>query len=347
MTDQNVDPSIRLIHTTDVQKYKNCRLQWEFSSPLRRNLRPFRINPNFTFGTAWHSGLEAYYDPKQSSRSIEHAKEAFSHSLKEWFAAIDNPDIEVENDYTDFMDLGSGMLDHYGEFAVANDRFTVLWVEETFLIPIPGVEKALYTLKPDAVVADDKDRVWVMEHKSASKLPVDTEYLLMDAQCGSYILGVQVAKDIKVEGVIYNIARKKAPTPMRVLKDGSLSVDKRTDITYDYAKRQILEYHTSLAEADKDVVIPWEKYVEFLEAKKNNAFFYRENVRRNAREIEILEKMISIEVKEMLTPELLIYRNPNRFNCSGCAFIAPCLGLYEGADVELMLSTNYELNDYR
>lgn len=338
---QDVTP--RLIHTTDREKYKRCRVLWDFSSPLRRNLAPFRINPNFTFGTAWHAGLEAYYDPKQSSRDINHAKEAFADSLNKWFKAIENPDIEDEAQYGDSMVLGMGMYDHYGTFAQKTDRFTVLWVEEAFQIPIPGIENALYTLKPDAVVADDKDRVWVMEHKSADAIPKETDYLLMDEQCGSYIWGVQVAKGIKVEGVLYNIARKKVPGKMTVLKSGALSVDKRTDTTYAYAKAQIIEHHKDEAE------VPWPKYVDFLDLKRDGEshFFYRENVRRNRREIDTIPKMIALEVREMLSPDLPIYRNPNRFNCSGCAFIAPCLGRYEGADVELMLSTNYRPSDYK
>ena len=322
----------QLIHTTDRMVFKSCRMKWDFTSSLRRNLQSPRAGTALTFGTAWHAGLESYYDPRHGERDIERAKHALSESLKLWFMGLPSPSTEDEMEYDEGRMLGLQMLDNYGEYARKHDRFNVLWVEQAFEIPIPGTSLR-YSLKPDAVVEDFSNRIWVMEHKSADKLPDNTEYLLMDEQCGSYIWGVQQAKGIRAEGVLYNIARKRVPGKLKVLKNGNLSTDKRTIISYDAAKAQIIGHYGSIPP-------DYQEYLEYLQGKAEQ-FFYRENVRRNAREIEYLAKMIAVEANEMTDPNIAIYRNPNRFNCSGCAFVGPCLSKYEGGDYEGMLKGNY------
>jgi hypothetical protein len=245
--------------------------------------------------------------------------------------------VEDEEAYVEGLDLGMGMMEHYLRFAKVNDNFRVLAVEKQMLIDVPGHD-AVYTLQPDAVIEDEHNRVWIMEHKTAAQLPTQTDYLLMDEQCGSYLWGLFESTGIRAEGVLYNIARKAVPTPMRTNQNGLLSLDKRVSTTYDYAKAQITVHH-----ANKHQPVPWNHYRGFLDylRGKGEKFFFRENVRRNMREIGILAEMISLEVGDMLNPELPIYRNPSKFNCGNCSFMGPCLALYEGSDFEDILEHNY------
>lgn len=326
------DYSLPPIHTTDRQAFKSCRLRWDFTSNLRRNLQPEKHVNWLTFGTAWHAGLEAYYDPKYDSRDIARAKEAFLLNLQTSFYKNESPSVEDQEEYEDNKALGIGMLEGYLTFAKANDRFNVLWVEEAFLVPIEGVANP-YSLKPDMVVEDFQNKVWIWENKSADKLPENTEYLLMDEQVGGYMLGILKAKGIACAGTIYNIARKKLPSPIKVLQNGNLSKDKRITTTYERAKAQVLDHYG-------EIPADFNPFLEHLQGQRN-PFFYREAVRRNRRELAFLDKMITVESKEMLDPDVLIYRNPNRFNCSGCAFVGPCLTYYEGGDVETILEANY------
>jgi hypothetical protein len=327
------------IHTTDRTTFKVCRLKWFFSSPLRMGYQPIKAQPALSFGTAWHKGMAAYYG---GNREIGQAIDALQRSINGWYKEIENPTAEEDEEFADSLELGVGMLEHYGSFAPKHDDFEVLWVEKTFLIDIPGVE-APYSLTPDAVVRDRFGRHWIMEHKTAASLPTDTDYLAMDEQCGSYILGLKLATGIQAEGVIYNIARKKLPQPMMTLKDGHLSVKKAVDTTYDYALRQIDEHY------GESVNVYMPMYAEFLERlqMKGERFFLRESIRRSRREIEILQDSIVKESSEMLNPELPIYRNPSKFACGNCPYVGPCLAVYEGADWESMLKDNYVKEDRR
>ena len=355
-----VGTDIRLplyVHTTDRQRFKNCRLAWHFTSNLRLNLEPISTGKALMFGTAWHAGLEAYYDPEQPKRDIELAKAEFSRSVNRWYAGIERPSDDETDIYNESLLLGRGMLDHYGEYAAVNDRFKVIAVEKHILVPLgievpcssmihhpdrsglckecddTGKRPLVYTLKLDGLVEDFNGRIWIVEHKTADKMPDNTDYLLMDDQCGSYLWGVEQELGFMPEGVLYNIAWKRTPTKLKTLKNGNLSSDKRIVTTYDYAKRQIEAHYGSVPE----------DFVPFLETRKGeNRFFYRENIRRNAQEIHFLADRIIDEAMEMVNPSLPMYRNPNRFNCSSCAFVGPCLSWGEGGDYELMLKGNYQ-----
>lgn len=331
----------RQIHTTDRQLFKTCRLKWFFSSPLRLGYQPAKAHPALSFGTAFHAGMAAYYG---GERSIEEAIAALRESIDGWYSKISNPTTDDDEEYANEIEMGLGMLEHYAAYAPTVDDFEVLWVERTFKVDVPGVD-APYSLTPDAVVKDRHGRVWIMEHKTADKLPGDnTDYLLMDEQCGAYILGLKLATGIEAEGVIYNIARKKLPTPMKVLKGGHLSTDKRYLTTYDYATKQIEEHYGDSASVLMEM---YAEYLEYLKGKGMDDFFFRMPVRRSKQEIAYLEKSIAIESAEMLNPELPIYRNPSKFTCGSCAFTGPCLAMYEGGDWELMLKGNYEVKDTR
>lgn len=316
--------------------FKRCRLRWHFSSPLRLNLAPIKTVPPLMFGSAVHAALESYYNPNEM-RNPERAVASFVSFLNEWYTGLRAPSVEDDELYDESMLLGTGMLEHYFMYQAPQDDFEVLAVELPFEVPIEGTDR-MYAGKIDGVIRDKHGRVWVLEHKTADRILDNTEYLLMDEQCGSYLWALRQLPEFAgehIEGVLYNILRKKIPTPMAELKNGGLSTDKRTDTTFQYASSQIRQYYEG--------TIP-NRYVAYLEMlqQKGNRFFYREPVRRNEREIEYLGKMIALEASEMTNPDIAIYRNPTSGNCNYCSFVGPCLALYGGDDYQTMLDTNYE-----
>lgn len=309
-------------------------MQWSFASPLKRGLAPVKAQPPLLFGSAIHAALESFYDPQYDTRDPHRALAAFDAYMEAWYNSLDGPGPEDDEQYESMLRLGKGMLDHYFRVQAPQDDFEVLWVEREYIIPIEGVPNAVYTFKPDGLLRDKSGRYWIFEHKTADKLYENTDYLLMDEQCGSYIKGLELAEGISIEGVLYNVLRKKVPTPLKVLKNETLSRDMRTDTTYEYAKAQIKAYYEGL--------IP-NAYQDFLEhvRGKGNTFFYRENVRRNPRELDFLWESVKAQAREMLDPNTPIYRNPSKSNCGYCAFVGPCLAIGEGSDHESMLATNY------
>lgn len=318
------------VHTSDRVKYRSCRLQWDFSSPLRRNLEPRKAKVYLSFGQCMHRALQAYYDPT-TPRDLMLARRAFLAALNEWAKKLGDMDSEDEQEYNESYALGLAMIEHYAEWAYANDNFGVEWVEQAYEVPIPGLDIP-YGFKPDGLARDLNGRYWILEHKTTSKMPSHFDWLQMDDQPGSYIWGLRRAEGIKVEGVIYTFLRKKAPTPLRELKNGLLSVDKRVDTTFELAAKQIAQHHG-------EIPPDYNELLEYLRGK-GNTFFIRETVRRNAIEIDNLERSIIMEAKEM-TSNPQIYRNPTQVNCGSCSFVAPCIATYEGSDVKTLLEGNY------
>lgn len=327
-------PSTNAIHTSDRLSYRTCRLRWHFSSPIRLNLQPRKSKHYLTFGSAIHKGLEAYYEPS-SPRSLDLAQVAFRGYLDDWRKSLGQMDPEDEVEYTEALATGLAVLEHYASWAATEDDFEVVWVEKEFQVSIPGLEIP-YAFKPDGLLIDKHGRYWIDERKTNDKMPTNLDWLLMDDQPGSYIWGVQTALDIKIEGVQYTFIRSKAPQPLRELKSGLLSLDKRVDTTYEYAIKQIRDHYN---EVPSD-------YADLLQhlKDKGNTFFMREKVRRNANEIANLERSIIVEAQEM-TSDPNIYRNPSRINCGSCPFVAPCIATYEGGDVQTLLGSGYHVRE--
>lgn len=343
---QNASPSIATVHTSDRSTFKKCRLQWHFSSPLRLNLEPIRAKQPLTFGTAVHKGLEVYYDPSRDSRSPQAAVKAFDAELTSWLASLPNPDPEDYTNFEEMLGLGYDMLEYYCKWAAKHDKEyfdVVLAVEEKFDFVFPVLNKpehdydeVHYAGKLDGLVQDKHGRYWIMEHKTAQQLPSNTEYLLMDDQCGSYILAYLETKGIHVEGIIYNILRKKAPVPLKRNKNGLFSVDKRQDTTYELAETAFLKEYGEIPEYGLE-------FMDMLKDKGEN-FILRETVHRNSKEIQALKTSISMEIDDMLgNPH--IYRTPNSFNCGNCSFVGPCIAYFEGGDVDVMLHGGYKEKD--
>jgi hypothetical protein len=346
------------IHTTDRARFKRCRLQWYFESPLQLNLTPIRAKPALTFGTAIHEGLEAYRDPEKNEKwqgNIGRAKQALTSHLEKWLLSFgDEPEEEIEEEYRGHDALGRGMLEHYAETPVVGgidlSKFQFVWVEKEFKVditdklralgtPIPEGVRVLFSFKPDGMVKDEKGKLWLVEYKTTSKRPSDnTDYLLLDDQCGSYLWGIHEQEGITVQGIIYDMLLKKIPPQVKILKSGLPSTDKRQDTTYGIAVTQLAQMF-----GGKEKIPP--DYREFLQHlyEKGNTFFFRDQVRRNPEEIEMVGKSILAEAKDMLSNPA-IYRNPSRYNCSGCAFVAPCIAMYEQGDYQTMLDGLYVKN---
>lgn len=327
------------IHTTDRSIFKTCRQRWDFSSPLRMNLEPVRNKPALSFGTAYHEGLASYYSPANTKRDIDEGKDAFGQNLKRWYESLgEEPSEEDTQQYEEQYELGLGMLDEYASWAKANDQFEPVWVEKEYHIPltIPGYDgEVVYSFKPDGLAVDRNDKIWILEHKSTAKVVDNTDYLMLDDQVGSYLAGIKIAEKLKVEGCIYTMHRKKVPVDLRrLVKGGGFSKDLRQDTTYTKAVAQLK------AEYGENIPQLYEEFLQHL-YNKGNTFFQRDIVRRNADEIEKVWESILLEIQDMIEP-VSIYRNPSRWNCSNCSFVAPCIATYDSrADREMILNGMY------
>jgi len=244
-------------------------------------------------------------------------------------------------------ELGIGMLKYYKKFAEAvDDEYfeEVVETEKSFTIPIKTPEGNLswgrYSGTIDGIVKDELGQYWLLEHKTASR--ISTDHLPLDEQIVRYIWAAQEEYGLKLEGVIYNIIRKKIPKEPKELKSGGLSKSKSISTTWSKYKKSLIEYY-----GGKDNV-PWDEYEDVLESLEDGwkDFYYRKRIRKSQAEIENIKRRTYIEYKQMRNAKEF-YPTPNR-NCMwDCDFRHVCIEMNNGTDVEFMLEEMYEERERR
>lgn len=135
------------IHTSERKSYRACRRRWDWI--FRDSLYPFMTAKPLEFGTAFHLGMETYYDPKMwnapRATMAEYAVTKFvekCESQRKAFleqSAVPYLEADVKEDYDERVELGKGMLRHY--FQNIAPGIDVGWkpikVEVAFMVPIP------------------------------------------------------------------------------------------------------------------------------------------------------------------------------------------------------------------
>lgn len=332
------------VHTTDRTQFKWCRQRWDFASNLRMNLEPRATITPLWFGTGIHLALANYYDPQFEERSIERARASFNKFCDDWRVerALEGQlDPERETWLKEQRTLGLGMLSNYFGWARkhdAEDFDEVIWVEQVFDIPIPGMPGVSYRFRVDGLVRQS-NRIYVLEHKTTAQFAESSEWLSMDDQCGSYLWGIREATGVEADGVIYNSLKKKSPKHLTELSKGGLSINKQQDTTFETALADIRAYYGT-----HKIPAYYHNYLRYLRDVKEDNFVHREVVRRNRNELNHLGESMRFEVMDMLNNPS-IYRSPSRINCGNCPFVAPCIAKWEDADWRAILAANYQERD--
>jgi hypothetical protein len=149
---------------------------------------------------------------------------------------------------------------------------------------------------------------------------------------------------IDIAGFIY-FEQKKAypvePEPNKHRRLGRLFSVNRQQIT------DATLYEETVKELDPEAYEQglYEEHIEWL--KLNGGRFhasYREY--RNQEELHQCWINIWNEASDMVDPNLRIYPNAGRFNCTNCAFRQPCLEQNSGGDYMYALETMFEKRRY-
>lgn len=134
------------IHTSERKSFRACRRRWDWI--FRDNLYPYMTAKPLEFGTAFHYGMEKYYDPEtwnwprdvvgeyaiqQFVKKCNEQRQAF---LKQ--EAVPYLEEDVQADYNERVELGVGMLRYYfTHIAPQQDRgWTPVKVEVAFMVSI-------------------------------------------------------------------------------------------------------------------------------------------------------------------------------------------------------------------
>jgi hypothetical protein len=262
------------------------------------------------------------------------------------------------------VDLIEGMLDHYITWVTqdrglwTDDNLEFIAMETEFKVPIRTPTgrvstKVLLAGRFDGLVKrKDNGTFWLWETKTTRSIDQLTRTLDNDMQAGVYVWAAQEIFGEKIQGVLYNIMRKKVPTPPRALNNGMLSQDKRIDTTLFGYWDAIKSNHpgwTTVTEEGEIVFTEEGKEISLYEygdmlrhlKDKGNKFFARVPIRRTPAELDTLMEDIHYISLEMTNPNVRIYANPAWNTCTFCSFRAPCLALNAGADYESILNIEY------
>jgi len=365
-----------IIRTSDRINFKSCRQAWNYGSKLRRNMEPVRLPAPLDFGTAVHAGLQTYYDPNTWSwdRDLVQTAALSAFGRTNWngltrYEELRGPDELLRIEFIEREKLGLGMLKNYFAYSREHDKFTPMYVEVEFEVPIPvppglslpsGFSRdengdltklnedldyvpVVYQGRIDLVIIDEHGNYWIDDHKTAGQIRADVlAHLEMDEQMKSYVWAIQKQLGVKVKGVIYNELYKGIPEPPamnKVQRKGRwYSVNMSQDTSYDLYKKTVMEEDTAAYEAGL-----YDTMLAFL-LNQGNKYFRRSSVMYNDFELEFLGHQICLEAIDMLSNPL-IYPNPSRFKCGYCMFRAPCLANMDGSDESFVLNEMYTNRD--
>lgn len=327
---------------SELRQFRRCRKEWDYGSSTRKNLEPKRPNRHLFLGKAFHKAIEAYY---MNNRSKQEAGDKFAEWTNDRIGEIQEEsnglwDEELE-EIKDQVELGNSMIEQYIKWAEEHDDpyfDEVIDMEIEFTVDIPGTDHQ-YTGIGDGLVRDSHDRLWLKEYKTATSMSRKTNNLQLDEQSLSYLWGVSKELDKEIEGVLYRVVRKKAPTEITENKTGGLSKRKVVN-TYENYRNRLIEYYGSEDE------VPWNEYESVLNyyEQQDNPFVSQERLRRNEHEIEDIEQRISTLAKEVDRADQndIIYKNPGNHCEDICAFKDLCVAGQRGDDTDFLVEQNYQ-----
>ena len=311
------------IRTSDRGYFKKCRQLWDLTSRIRQDWEPIQRYPAFDFGTAIHAGLEAYYKP-ETWGDLPTMRSNACAAFRESFAALQKivkvGDLEFELRFQDDIQLGIDMLEYYFTWAPKQDHFKPVFTEIEFEVPIPGLGVP-YQGRIDLVVEDEYG-YWIADHKSCKQFG-DSSWLALDDQCSSYAWSLRQQLGLEIRGVIYNQLRKKPPAPPKLLKNGTFSVNRQQDTSFEVYLRTLRQHG-----------IDPHYYRDILLYLKRNPKEYvrRTKISYNNDILDKVSERIQKEARDMIDPDIQIYPSPSPINCNGCRFFAPCLQIQEGRE---------------
>lgn len=204
---------MRYLHASEITTYSVCPRMYRYTYVDR--YAPKVTNHKLFLGSGVHAGLAAYYsDPWRSPQvGLDAYTKWVSKKMEEML-----PDMtpEEQEQFDADARLGAKMLSAYFDWARAHDTFEVVTVEQEFETPVwkPNGKPARGIRHKgtfDGIARDVYGRLWLMEHKTYSQVPSESE-LRLDAQAGYYLVAAQqLFPNESVQGVIYTILRKVDP----------------------------------------------------------------------------------------------------------------------------------------
>lgn len=179
---------------SELKTWRTCRQMYHYK--YRENLEPRLKSLALKRGAWMHSLLEAYYKGEDWRKTHQELVDQFNELLE-----------EEKEYYGDLPGECEYLMNLYEE--TYNDK--PILVEHKFeKFPISPSSKVLLRGRIDLVIEDPQRGIWLVEHKTASRIPNEDERLV-NPQVALYIPVVERILGTKVQGVLWNYIRTKIP----------------------------------------------------------------------------------------------------------------------------------------
>ncbi len=307
--------------------FRRCRRAWDLGARERQDYEPIEPATVFDFGEAIHDALDVYYFPGmwEWNRAIVRpiAVAGFEKSMRRQRAAYaQTRDLSAEQvrDWDQHLELGTGVLERYFDWALEVDRFTPIQVRAQFDINVPDPAdpdsglitpdgRALqYRVRIDLAVIDDHELYWLVEHRiSTGPQWPDLDQLRLDEQALTRSWAWQLHFLAKLEGTIHNELRADPPDPVQAPEVAVRAIPGSGGII----------------------------------TQRDTGTFRRTHIPRTELEIERRGVAVARETQEMTDRSLPIYPNPSWEHCARCAYRPPCLAISQGLDERPILEASY------
>lgn len=205
--------ALTIVSYSELDTYRQCPLKHQLAY-LQRWTRPNQEGSALDKGTLYHAVLEAHYRTiwaaqRELGRRVHASEEAdiLAACRQAVRPLLSNPVTGTQTETQVLIEwMYQGHVQRYG----ADRDWLILGVEDNRLMPLlaeSGRTSPTYRLKMkiDLIVKDRQSDVWIVDHKTCSRLPNRKE-LDMDDQFGLYIAGMRHT-GTRVRGAIHSAAR--------------------------------------------------------------------------------------------------------------------------------------------
>jgi RecB family exonuclease len=307
-----------------VSTYRSCPKKYYFAYVL--NLQAKRRPVAMFRGTILHEMLEAHAKNgwvAGARKVLKRYEEEYAHLFEE------EKEYYGENFLNEIERIMLGYIRTYD-----NDGWIVEATEEEVVTDlVKGIRFVGHIDR--RVVSTRDDRRWLVDHKTKKTIPTAEE------RFGNFQLLLYVwawnrehDHDEKVDGIIWDYLRTKAPTVPEPLKKGGLT--QRADLDTDVWTYEKAIEDNKLDRAD------YAEYLEQLEKRSQDKFYCR--VPLPAPHKETVNVVVE-EFKQtaILMEGLKVYpRNMTVMCCKTCEFFRLCQAELTGVNAKFVLKSDYE-----
>jgi len=213
-----------------------------------------------------------------------------------------------------------------------DENLKFISVESDFSVPLRDsrnrvVKGVMFSGRFDGVVKHlPTETYWLFESKTTRSIGELQRTLVNDEQSAGYLLAAQELYGVKIEGVLYNIMRKRAPQFPTVLQSGFLSTASKADVSIDIFIYAAAQAHECTWEEAVDL---YPEHIAYLDGRPNT-YFARIPVRKSKHVLKQVRANLFYTAKEMISSKTRLYPSPGWMNCNFCSFRSLCLTLDSG-----------------